>query len=889
MNYFVTGATGFIGRNLVKLLLERDGTVYVLVREGSRGRLEELRSQWGASDDRVVAVVGDLSQPQLGVSAEQVAELKGTIDHFFHLAAIYDMTADAESQMTANIEGTRHAVELAEAIEAGTFHQVSSIAAAGLYKGVWREDMFDEAEDLDTHPYFRTKHDSEAIVRNEYSRPWRVYRPGIVVGDSETGEIDKVDGPYYFFKLIRRLRSSVPQWAPMVGVEGREINLVPVDFVVKAMDHIAHTDGLDGTAFSLTDPHPRSAGDVIDIFARAAHAPRSKLRLPAAAVDAATPLLKSVSNSPAGMLTDAALSDLGIPKSVLTYVNYPTSFDSRVAQSALAGSGIKVPPLEAYADKLWDYWERHLDPDLYRDRSLAGAVRGRAGITGGAAEIVQQQIPDEFLRTLRRLRGDVSLEASVRGRVVLVTGASSGIGRSAALKIADAGGTVLLVARTPEKLEEAQKLIQRRGGVAHTHPCDLSDQDDIDRMADEVLAEHGHVDILVNNAGRSIRRSVALSYDRFHDFERTIQLNYYGPLKLILKLLPEMRERKSGQIVNVSSIGVQTNPPRFSAYVASKSALDAWARCVASEIIDEGVHITTINMPLVRTPMIAPTKMYDRFPTITPEKAGDMICEAIIHKPKRIATPVGTIGQLLYAINPKSMDYILNSAYKLFPDSRAARGDKPKEKQPATGDKAPRPERPAPSTGEQASREQVAFASSIGGGAGRTSSPPGPSSRRQRPASASGSASVGSSPSRCRSRTSICASRGSSLPRAWSSFSATSATIAPPMRSARPTPTSSAAFAASSPTRPTSSPARAAPRTSRRSSLSARTRARRRSRSAAAPAWSGASNPGSSGRRSASTCAASTACSRSTLCRAPRGSRAAPPGPGSRSSSSPTG
>ncbi len=216
-------------------------------------------------------------------------------------------------------------------------------------------------------------------------------------------------------------------------------------------------------------------------------------------------------------------------------------------------------------------------------------------------------------------------------------------------------------------------------------------------MADEVLDRHGHVDILINNAGRSIRRSIALSYDRFHDFERTMQLNYFGAVKLILRLLPVMRERRSGQIVNISSIGVQTNTPRFSAYVASKAALDAFSRCVASEIVDEGVAITTIHMPLVRTPMIKPTKMYDRFPTITPERAADMICEAIIHRPKRIATPLGTLGQILYAINPKSMDYILNSAYKLFPDSRAARG----EKAQAPGTRT---------TNEEASREQVAFA-----------------------------------------------------------------------------------------------------------------------------------------------------------------------------------
>src|SRR5918997_524238 len=279
MSYFVTGATGFIGRNLVELLLEREGTIYVLVREGSKGRLEELRNRWG-------------------------------VDHVFHLAAIYDMTADAESQKVANIAGTRHMVELANALEAGRVHMVSSIAAAGLYKGVWREDMFEEAQNLDNHPYFRTKHDSERVVR-ESKLPWRVYRPGIVVGHSETGEMDKIDGPYYFFKLIRRIRGTVPQWVPMASIEGREINIVPVDFVVKAMDHIAHQPGLDGKAFSLTDPNAMTAGEVIDTFAQAAHAPQTTVRLPAAVTEALQPVLGFVVNSaPLGnTVTDAVLTD----------------------------------------------------------------------------------------------------------------------------------------------------------------------------------------------------------------------------------------------------------------------------------------------------------------------------------------------------------------------------------------------------------------------------------------------------------------------------------------------------------------------------------------------------------------------------------------------------
>src|SRR5690606_6705817 len=187
----------------------------------------------------------------------------------------------------------------------------------------------------------------------------------------------------------------------------------------------------------------------------------------------------------------------------LVYINWPTQFDSRRTQAALAGTDISVPPLEAYAGKLWDYWERHLDPDLYRDRTLVGAARGRRGLIGGLAEIIGNQIPDELVRVGRKLQGTDSLEQAVRGRVVMVTGASSGIGRSAAVKIADAGGIVLLVARTPEKLEATKEQIEAGGGTAYIHRCDLSDMEDIDRMASEALEQHGHVDVLINNAGRS--------------------------------------------------------------------------------------------------------------------------------------------------------------------------------------------------------------------------------------------------------------------------------------------------------------------------------------------------------------------------------------------------
>jgi short-subunit dehydrogenase len=261
-----------------------------------------------------------------------------------------------------------------------------------------------------------------------------------------------------------------------------------------------------------------------------------------------------------------------------------------------------------------------------------------------------------------------SLSRSVDGRIVMITGASSGIGEASAREVGKAGGVVLLVARSADKLEALAEEVRELGGDAFAHPCDLADPDDVDRMAEEVLVEYGHVDVLINNAGKSIRRSVNRSYDRFHDYQRTMQLNYFAPVKLILNLLPVMRRQGAGHIVNVSTIGLQVNTPRFAAYLASKAALDAFSRSIGPEVIGDGVHITTVYMPLVRTPMIAPTKIYDRLPTLSPEQAAEMIVEALRKRPKKVATTLGNIGQLTYAIAPGAQDLVVNRAYKLFPE-----------------------------------------------------------------------------------------------------------------------------------------------------------------------------------------------------------------------------
>ena len=633
MSYFVTGATGFIGRHLVERLLEREGDIHVLVREGSREKLDALIERWDATD-RIKPVIGDLSESRLGVDPASLPK----VDHFFHLAAIYDMTADETSNALLNVGGTQNAVDLANAMEAGRFHHISSIAVAGRYQGTFNEDMFDEDQPLE-HPYHRTKFQSEKLVRERLTVPFRVYRPSIVIGNSKTGEMDKIDGPYYFFKAVQKLRHALPEWFPLVSIEWGWTNVVPVDWVAATIDHIAHQDGLDGQAFHVVDPKGQRSGDILNTFAGAAHAPHAVMR-----VDR-----KIMQNLPKGVLSFAMklpalkqirstfLADLGIPDEIVDYIALTCRFDARDTQRALRGSGIELPPLESYSDKLWDYWERTLDPDLYKDRSFEGAVNGRT---------------------------------------VVITGASSGIGRAAALKIAAAGGIPILVARTQEKLDEAKAEIEAAGGTAYVYSCDLSDFDAIEALVEQLLGDHPRIDMLVNNAGRSIRRSVALSYDRFHDYERTVRLNYLSPVKLMLGLLPHMRDQGGGHIVNVSSIGVQTSPPRFSAYVGSKAALDAFTRVTSSETIGDNVTFTTIHMPLVRTPMIAPTKMYDSFPTITPEEAADMVCEAIRAKPKQINTRLGTFGEVAYALAPKAVDQILHLAYRVFPESTAAKGEK---------------------------------------------------------------------------------------------------------------------------------------------------------------------------------------------------------------------
>ncbi|MES1946944.1 short chain dehydrogenase [Salinisphaera sp. C84B14] len=644
MNYLVTGATGFIGRFLVeKLLTRRNATVYVLMRRASADRYTGLCERLGVSEDRLIPVWGDITRRGV-IDREALEHLTGTIDHVFHLAAVYDMNMTDAQADKVNNEGTANIVALAGALanESGKkpcFHHVSSVAVAGAdYEGVFTDEMFDEGQQV-RHPYYRTKFQSEAIVREHCKVPWRVYRPGMVVGHSETGEMDKIDGPYYFFKPIKRIRDNVPKWMPLLGIEGGQMPVAPVDYVVDAMVHIAHKRNLDGQAFFLIQNEPPTAGEMLRIFMRAAHGPDIVRRLPTHEWPANIEhqLKRLAGNIPKAEWLEKSISKrIGVPLSILGYVNNRAVFEDVNTQAALKGSGIHCPRLEDYAETLWRYWEMHMDCDFH--------------------------VPEKLLRRMQ-------------DKVVVITGASSGIGFMTAKKLARAGATVCMVARTPDKLEETRAIVDKIGlGRAVAYPCDLNDMQAIDACTKQILADHHHVDILINNAGHSIRRGVFESLNRFHDYERTMQLNYFGAIRMIFNFLPAMAKRRTGHVINISSIGCLTNVPRFSAYVASKSALDAFSRCLSPEVASRNIDLTTIYMPLVRTPMIAPTKLYDYVPTLTPEQAADMIVCAILEKPKRIASPLGTTAQISYALWPKVNDFVLHKAFHMFPSSKAARG-----------------------------------------------------------------------------------------------------------------------------------------------------------------------------------------------------------------------
>ncbi|MCX2710991.1 SDR family oxidoreductase [Mycolicibacterium sp. J2] len=625
MNYVVTGGTGFIGRRIVSRLLQRDdqAQVWVLVRRGSLGRFEQLAQSWGS---RVKPLVGDLAVPGLGLTDEVLAEL-GTIDHVAHCAAIYDFTAPAAQQRTANVEGTAAVIDLTRRLGA-TLEHLSSIAVAGSYPGVYTEDDFDVAQDLPT-PYHQTKFEAEQLVRASGLR-YRIYRPAAVVGDSRTGEMDKVDGPYYFFGLLAKL-AILPRVTPMVLPDVGRTNIVPVDYVVEAVVELMHSPDHDGRTFHLTAPKSIGLSDIYRGVAREAGLPRLRGALPSVT---AMPVLKATGR--AKVLRNMAAVQFGIPPEILDVVDLAPTFTAEHTAQALRGTGIEVPEFATYAPKLWRYWAEHLDPDRARRDDPDGPLVGRH---------------------------------------VIITGASSGIGRASAVAVAQRGATVFALARNADALDELIDEIRAAGGKAHAFTCDVTDSASVEHTVKDILGRFGHVDYLVNNAGRSIRRSVAASTDRLHDYERVMAVNYFGAVRMVLALLPHWRERRFGHVVNVSSAGVQANSPKYSAYLPSKAALDAFAEVVGTETLSDHITFTNIHMPLVSTPMIAPSKRLNPMPPITAEHAAAMVVRGLIEKPARIDTPVGTLADLGTYFTPRLSRRVLHQIYLGYPDSAAARGE----------------------------------------------------------------------------------------------------------------------------------------------------------------------------------------------------------------------
>jgi thioester reductase-like protein/NADP-dependent 3-hydroxy acid dehydrogenase YdfG len=634
MRYVVTGGTGFIGRRVVSRLLAArpDAEVWVLVRRSSLGRFEQLSAEWG---DRAKPLVGELTEPGLGLADEAIAEL-GDVGHVVHCAAIYDITVAEPEQRAANVEGTQAVIDLARRLDA-TLHHVSSIAVAGDFHGEYTEDDFDIGQQLPT-PYHQTKFEAELLVRSASGLRYRIYRPAVVVGDSRTGEMDKIDGPYYFFGVLAKL-ALLPRLTPMMLPDTARTNIVPVDYVADALVALIQADGRDGQTFHLTSPKTIGLRGIYRGVATAAGLPPLRGSLPRSV---AAPVLK-VRGRPK-VWRNMVATQLGIPGEVLDVVDLAPTFISEQTQKALRGTGITVPEFGSYAPALWHYWAEHLDPDRARRDDPEGALVGRH---------------------------------------VIITGASSGIGRASAIAVAERGGCVFALARNADALDDLVTEIRANGGQAYAFTCDITDSGSVEHTVKDILGRFGHVDYLVNNAGRSIRRSVVNQTDRLHDYERVMAVNYFGAVRMVLALLPHWRERRFGHVVNVSSAGVQARSPKYSAYLPTKAALDAFSEVVATETLSDHVTFTNIHMPLVATPMIKPSRRLNPVPPITAEHAAAMVVRGLIDKPSRIDTPLGTLSEAGHYFTPKLSRRILHQLYLGYPDSAAARGE--------TGSAAPAP------------------------------------------------------------------------------------------------------------------------------------------------------------------------------------------------------
>ncbi|MBI2571547.1 MAG: SDR family oxidoreductase [Candidatus Schekmanbacteria bacterium] len=634
LSYLVTGATGLIGKQLVERLLRRGARLCLLLRASSLGPRGDLITMWresaAQSGSSVEIWPGDVATPGLGTDVPPCSPDK--LDHVFHLAALYDLAAPASELERVNVTGTANLIDYLRAGSfRGVFHHVSSVAVAGKHEGTFREADLELGQAQPT-AYHASKYAAEKLARAAAGTALRcrIYRPSAVVGQASTGAMDRVDGPYFLFRAIRKMRDTLPRWFPLVAPAHGPINMVPVDYVAAALDYLAHKEGLDGETFHLVDPAPPRFLDTFNLFADAAGAPRLRRTLDASA-------LSFIPGGPEWLgqlgslrfIREQIYADLGIPTFLRDAVNDGVRFDTARVDAALAGSGIRCPAQHEYAPALWDYWLRHLDPDR---------------------------------------KPDLRWRAAFAGKTVVITGASSGVGEALALRCAASGAHVLLVARRQAELQRVAELIRSTGGRASCYPADLSKLGACDDVAARITADHGAVDVLVNNAARSIRRPLRESLERFHDFERLMQLNYFAAVRLIRAFLPGMRRRRSGHVVNVLTAGVALPTPFFGAYGATKAALSHLTDTLAAEFLAENIHFGSVYLPFVRTPMMDATGVYEKTRAMTPETAAEWIMECVAGRKRHVMSFDTRRRWALNGLAPMTLTRILNVLFQIYDD-----------------------------------------------------------------------------------------------------------------------------------------------------------------------------------------------------------------------------
>ena len=638
----LTGATGFVGKHLVEALLNAGHDLTLLVRNPESQQIYDWLNSWNTEQNpqRITVQKFDLEQADFALKSglEWL-----NIDHVYHLAAIYNLDADPAQVLATNVQGTRHLLEkLHQAEFTGAFHFVSSIAVAGDFNGSFDEMMFDEGQQH-SHVYHQSKFQSEALVREfreQASFKVMIYRPSAIVGHSKTGYIDKIDGPYYLFTLISLLKRWVPGKVPLPVFQTQvALDMVPVDYVVAALlnisQHQSKTLSAEQFCFHLTNPDSPSLSDLFQMLLKLADGPAIGLTIPIDGITkfAGIPQLKLALQLKAiRMLKKELFSLIGIPESVTNALMPKVTFSADRTRALLAGTDIQLPPVETYLEHLWDYYAKHLDP--YKNRIFYA-------------------------------------KKTFKGKRIIITGGSSGIGFEAAKIAYGLGAHVLLVARNTDKLkicESELKHLTTEGGQVSSFSCDLSEADACDQLIRFVQDTFGGVDILFSNAGRSIRRSVAKSEGRFHDLERTMQLNYFGAARLILGLIPCMKRQGGGHIIHSSSMGTLSATPRFGPYMASKIALDTLMDSMAAEFANHNIHFSSIKFPLVKTPMVAPTAAFKKAKLTSPEQAAKMFMDTVIDKNRHKMTATGSLLGFVAWVSPNFMTQLYNYGFQIWPD-----------------------------------------------------------------------------------------------------------------------------------------------------------------------------------------------------------------------------